>query len=858
MFNLGVQMECLMSFKRVFDVLLRMALGAFVFSSINVLASVIESDDIHIYRSVEQDLSIVHLRQPNSSGISVNYFSSFDVDSPTQFINASQQAVSGGVDDITLPAKLIVIIANTINMESAISLLGSTADILFITTSSSGEISCDGCSFNNFQRITLAAAKAEDNLDYDITQVGVLTAVAGGKVSLSGVSAPGVLSFEVLAKTATNIGVVDLNEKANRLSTGVLENSDSGNLTVGSGEFKTIMGPVIWDYDNNEVISITLPTSSSFVPASYSFHGDIRAKAVSITAAGNLNVLSKIDTRSDVVASSGYGGRVYIPSEAILIQTLGVGDLDLQGNKYSNGTIRLRATEDLDINLASTLIEADNIEILAQGDIKNIALIKAKSISLAGYNVFNRGKLNAHVLMEIWSDRTLANEYGGVLIADDLKLESKNYVVRNGSRTPYVSRSAETNSFLNLFLGNNVDEMDTTRLGTYYSLLTDDSLSETNLQRPQDNSAHIIARRLQVTAQAFENINPYFLAVEDSDEVTIDLNLVGQVSVSAEEYLGIDAANYVVNSSARIAMNDVNGSFIINTAQFTNERYRSVTVLDKEVYTTEPEETDTYGGLIHNVTTDMYTIIRSKTVAYAPPGQVVSMGNLSIGATQAVLNNTAYLEVFGNAYLSTPFIHIFGVANDTTTRVISEAQRTVVGLYGRSTSLDESSSTAVVSTELDSLFFVQGNLEASAATSWYKNHLPLQNYLDSAIDGYIASNLSTLGNRTESEETQIIVNASNIVVHLGSIGVYADWTDVEFSYDYAEAIEMGLINLTWTESGIEETHTRLGDNDATITAVDIELDGSTLIDSVVTLLGDYYETIKSSIDELLSKLSWWN
>jgi len=851
MVNWGMQLECLMSFKRIFNVFLSTALGTLIFSSaVNVSASVIESDDIQKYNSEEQNLSIVHLRESNSSGISVNYFSSFDVDSPVQFLNATQQAVSGDVDDIILPAKLIVIVADTINIESSISLLGSTADILFITTSSSGDILCDGCSFSNFQRITLAAAAAEDALDYDITQIGVLTAVTGGEVSLNGVSAPGVLSFEVIAKTATNIGVVDLNEKANRLSTGVLENSDSGNLTVGTGEFKTLMGPVIWDYDNNEVISITLPTSSSFVPASYSFHGDIRAKAVSITAAGNLNVLSKIDTRSDVVASSGYGGSVYIPSEAILIQTLGVGDLDIQGNKYSNGTIRLRATEDLDINLASTLIEADNIEILAQSDINNIALLKAGSMSLAGYNVINRGELNANVLMEIWSDRTLANEYGGVLIADDLRLMSENYVVRNGSRTPYVSNVAETNSFLNLFLGNNVDEMDTTRLGTYYSLLTDDSLSVTDLQRPQDNSAHIIARRLQVTALAFENINPYFLAVEDSDEVTIDLNLASQVSVSAEEYLGVDAANYVVNSSARIAMNDANGSFIVNTAQFTNERYRTVTVLDKEEYTTEEEATSS-GGWVHNVTTDTYTTIRSRTVAYAPPGQIVSMGNLSVSATQAVLNNTAYLEIFGNAHFSTPYIHVFGVANDETTRVLSETNQTRNSHNGTVVSSGESFSTAVVSTELDSLFFVQGNLEASAATSWYKNHLPLQNYLDAAVDEYIASNLSTLGNRSESEYTQIGISA-------GSKTVYSYWTDVELSYDYAEAIESGVINLEWTESGTEETHIRFGTNDPSITEVDLVQDGSTLIDSVITLLSDYYETIKSSIDELLSKLSWWN
>lgn len=841
-----MQLECLMSFKRLLNVFLSTALGALVFSSINVVASVIESDDIQIFESFEQDLDIVHLRESNSSGISVNYFSSFDVDSPVQFLNAAQQAVSDGADDIILPAKLIVIVADTINIESSISLLGSTADILFITTSSLGNVSCDGCSFSNFQRITLAAADAEDGLDYDITQVGVLTAVAGGEVSLSGVSAPGALSFEVLAKTATNTGLIDLNEKANRLSTGVLENSDSGNLTVGTGEFKTLMGPVIWDYDHNEVVSITLPTSSSFVPTSYSFYGDIRAKAVSITAAGNLNVLSKIDTRSDLVASSAYNGNVYIPSETILIQTLGVGDLDVQGNKYSNGTIRLRATEDVDINLASTLIEADSIEILAQGDINNIALIKAKNMSLAGYNVINRGELSANVLMEIWADRTLANEYGGVLIADDLRLQSENYVVRNGSRTPYVSSSTETNSFLNLFLGNNIEEMDTTRLGTYYSLLTDDSLSVANLQKPQDNSAHIIARRLQVSALAFENINPYFLAVEDADEVIIDLNLASQVSVSAEEYLGIDAANYVVNSSARIAMNDTNGSFIVNTAQFTNERYRTVTVLDKEEYTTE-EEATSGGGWIHNITTDTYTTIRSRTVAYAPPGQIVSMGDLSVSATQAVLNNTAYIEVFGSAHLSTPFIHIFGVANDTATRVFSETNEIRNSHNGTIISSDESFSTAVVSTELDSLFFVQGNLEASAATSWYKNHLPLQNYLDAAIEDYAAINLSTLGNRTEE---QIIRQET----HVPGMETYHYWTDVEFSYDYAEAIETGAINLTWTEYGIREIYRNSGAD----TVTDVEIDGSTLIDNVITLLSDYYETIKSSIDDLLSKLSWWN
>jgi len=137
-----------MSFKRIFNVFLSTALGTLIFSSaVNVSASVIESDDIQKYNSEEQNLSIVHLRESNSSGISVNYFSSFDVDSPVQFLNATQQAVSGDVDDIILPAKLIVIVADTINIESSISLLGSTADILFITTSSSGDILCDGCSF---------------------------------------------------------------------------------------------------------------------------------------------------------------------------------------------------------------------------------------------------------------------------------------------------------------------------------------------------------------------------------------------------------------------------------------------------------------------------------------------------------------------------------------------------------------------------------------------------------------------------------------------------------------------------------------------------------------------------------------
>ena len=36
------------------------------------------------------------------------------------------------------------------------------------------------------------------------------------------------------------------------------------------------------------------------------------------------------------------------------------------------------------------------------------------------------------------------------------------------------------------------------------------------------------------------------------------------------------------------------------------------------------------------------------------------------------------------------------------------------------------------------------------------------------------------------------------------MATYHNWTDVEFSYDYAEAIETGAINLAWTEYGRRE------------------------------------------------------
>ena len=77
------------------------------------------------------------------------------------------------------------------------------------------------------------------------------------------------------------------------------------------------------------------------------------------------------------------------------------------------------------------------------------ASIKGKEISLAGDSVTNQGELIADTDLNVWAHKHLANQYGGEMKANTINLESKTQVVRNGSRTPYISTTAEVSSLLN-------------------------------------------------------------------------------------------------------------------------------------------------------------------------------------------------------------------------------------------------------------------------------------------------------------------------------------------------------------------------------------------------------------------------
>ncbi|TOF08428.1 FhaB protein, partial [Vibrio parahaemolyticus] len=147
------------------------------------------------------------------NGISYNVFSKFELSGkPVTLVNTDD--TSGGVRG-TGKADLIVIESNNISLKEQFTILGSPADILFVTRSSSGKLSCEQCSFDNVGRVTMAVATPSYASNAKtINSVGDLTTVGGGKVTVKGLVSPGLQSLELIAENIDTSGTIDTNFRA--------------------------------------------------------------------------------------------------------------------------------------------------------------------------------------------------------------------------------------------------------------------------------------------------------------------------------------------------------------------------------------------------------------------------------------------------------------------------------------------------------------------------------------------------------------------------------------------------------------------------------------------------------------------
>ncbi len=691
-------------------------------------------------------VDIISLSPPNVFGISFNEFSAFDINSRSlKLANVPSYSGSGGDEQFSGPASLIVIKADNIDIQNKITLLGPAADIIFITNNQYGDITCINCTFNNFLRVTLAAAQG-GVLDGNSSEIGNVSAGMSSVVSLNGAYAPGAIGFDVLANAIDLTGPIDTHQRAIRDTRGGYINVAHGNIKVGSGQVSLMLGDVTWDYDTHQISAVGAYAGSR------SLGGSVASSSVKITSSTDLDLYTYIDTRSDLISSVTYKNGTYIPVEGIEVLGFVDASISVDAELKSEGTITLSAIDNLSLE-KNAVIEAREVQLIAQGRLINNALVHGDVISLAGKRVVNQGNLSSNNELHIWAEQEVANQYGGYISGDHVVLVSETRAVRNGSRTPYISRDIETNDLLSVLQYSYVADLNATKLGTYYSLNYSPA-NASGVSMANNNTAHISARNLEIKAVAFENINPFYKRVTDDTYLELSREKVDQVRISVEDNLSIKASSYVLNSSAQIIQNSPVGLVAIDTALFTNERYRVETIMgySHESETTS-ENVDTSSEIIETVvtTTTVNELIGTHTVAYSPPGTIVAMGDFENKSTQSFLNSTAYIEIFGDGTFDTPYIKDFGFENQAIAKSETSTNTTTVidlsslnigsgGDYVTETHYKNSETQAVDPSELDSLFYVHGNFTSNAdflendGNALFANYNPLDYFIQQAMD----------------------------------------------------------------------------------------------------------------------------
>ncbi|ULF81433.1 hypothetical protein [Vibrio alginolyticus] len=370
------------------------------------------------------------------NGISYNVFSKFELSGkPLTVVNTDD--TSGGVRG-TGKADLIVIESNNISLKEQFSILGSPVDILFITRSASGKLTCEQCSFDNVGRVTMAAA-APSYLSSakTVNGIGDLTTVRGGKVTVKGLVSPGLQSLELIADTIDTSGTIDTNLRAENHPESGMIIVDRGSKVVGAGGINMFTGRLKVSYEDLAVKSATLSSAWSTIK------GKFRAATIAIASPNNIVIDADMSTMSDALSTSQHNGKLYAPTEGVFVQSLG----KYKSKEYQN--IHVKATAKLSSDNHLSLKSLSNIHILKQGNKQakviggDMTLIALNDVLQQGYVAADEVKVSANQFInngvvesaniDVETEKSIYNSFGGKVLGKNVTLYSKSGSVINGS-----------------------------------------------------------------------------------------------------------------------------------------------------------------------------------------------------------------------------------------------------------------------------------------------------------------------------------------------------------------------------------------------------------------------------------------
>ncbi|PNP23817.1 FhaB protein [Vibrio sp. SCSIO 43009] len=591
------------------------------------------------------------------NGISYNVFSKFELSGkPLTVVNTDD--TSGGVRG-TGKADLIVIESNNISLKDQFSILGSPVDILFITRSASGKLTCEQCSFDNVGRVTMAAAAPSySSSAKTVNGIGDLTTVRDGKVTVKGLVSPGLQSLELIADTIDTSGTIDTNLRAENHPESGMIIVDRGSKVVGAGGINMFTGRLKVSYEDLAVKSATLSSAWSTIK------GKFRAATIAIASPNNIVIDADMSTMSDALSTSQHNGKLYAPTEGVFVQSLG----KYKSKEYQN--IHVKATAKLSSDNHLSLKSLSNIHILKQGNKQakviggDMTLIALNDVLQQGYVAADEVKVSANQFInngvvesaniDVETEKSIYNSFGGKVLGKNVTLYSKSGSVINGSLVDKVVYLDDV-----LTIGGEGYEVKK-QFGIWHELqekIKEDKNTKTriaNANSASTVSASILADNLTIQAKRIENINPYRLKKSNSVNWDAGIRVNGikanQVAIEAERSLKLKASGYVLNSSAIMGLNG-GGEFLVNSPIFSNERYE-ISFESYPYRVVEYSQDDSKKNEIGHYKSGTET----KILTYSPPGRVFSFGDFqfSRGGTSdpkkvessKLFNEVSYFQAF--------------------------------------------------------------------------------------------------------------------------------------------------------------------------------------------------------------------
>jgi|GEM_PF-6356510 len=641
------------------------------------------------------------------SNLSYNEYQNFNVLQPLIIYNGSNVKSTDKISTADA-AELIIIESSVVQLNSNIKIIGAPADLLIISNGTT-PVNCNNCSFSNVGRLTIAHGVYLKDGHYagDINTNNI-----NSKVEINGLTAPGVLSVELIGKTVNVSGTIDTNLRAdNHPNSGMIIN-EQGNKVIGSGGVNIYTGPLEIGYNDLHLKKIYSPTyGSGFTSGNFTFSGTINSASIAITSPTTVTIPdgSKLNTLSDALSSSTRNGQFYAPLEGIFITTMknAGANINIEGALTTDNSIALKSREDINIANTGNIVLANgavSINGLIQTttfindseSYKNTGNVSASDITVTTQNNLMNGeggKLNANNVTLTSIDKSVFNSYGAEIKASTANFFAEKGSVINGSKTN-VKNYDSTAESLSMSLDSNQIEWGIKPTSTPTGIQT------SNL------SAHILANTINIKTKHLENINPYSLAKPTGDAwnsgISVNTANSNQVSIQAENQFNIIATNYILNSSAIIALNQ-NGSFNINSPKFINERYH---IKADAFKVTELILSDNNPRTYDSINSGVQTQI----INYSPPARLYSFGELKFNHTDSSLqaefyNVYSYFEAFKNLYFYKTDVHTLSVETSTslTSNDLDDVRQCII--------LRRCTQTYTkTSAEAETLFSVHGNV----------------------------------------------------------------------------------------------------------------------------------------------------